>query len=86
MSIAFYAALQRSITLVSAVGLQKRFEGIFLKPIRGRPELRHMGSCQNRGPCLGILNNRCRYYIRDPKRDHNFDNHSSDFAQGICMF
>ena len=32
-----------------------------------------MGGCQNFGLFLGALNIRCR--IRDPKRDHNFDNH-----------
>ena len=32
--------------------------------------------CQNYGPFLGTLNVRCRIkYNRDPKRDHNFDNH-----------
>ena len=34
----------------------------------------YMGSCQNYGPFLGTLNNRCRI-SRDPKGDHNFDNH-----------
>ena len=24
---------------------------------------------------MGTLNNRCRIINRDPKRDHNFDNH-----------
>ena len=34
-----------------------------------------MGSCQNCGPFLGTLNNRCRIIIGTPQRDHNFDNH-----------
>ena len=34
-----------------------------------------MGGCQNKGSFLGTLNNRCRINNRDPKRDHNFDNH-----------
>ena len=37
--------------------------------------LLHMGGCQNYGPFLGTLNIRVPYYIKDPKRDHNFDNH-----------
>ena len=40
-----------------------------------------MGSCQNYGPFFGgSLNNRCRIKIRDPKGDHNFDNHPC----GVC--
>ena len=27
------------------------------------------------GPFWGTLNTRCRIINRDPKRDHNFDNH-----------
>ena len=34
-----------------------------------------MGSCQNYGPFLGTLKNRCRIIIIAQKRDHNFDNH-----------
>ena len=34
-----------------------------------------LGGCQNYGPFLGTLNIRGPYYNRDPKRDHNFDNH-----------
>ena len=33
-----------------------------------------MGGCQNYGPFLGTLNIRC-HSNRDPKGDHNFDNH-----------
>ena len=35
----------------------------------------NLGSCQNYGPFLGILNNRCRIVNREPDRDRNFDNH-----------
>ena len=35
----------------------------------------HMGSCQNYGPFLGTLNNRCRTILRTQKGDPNFDNH-----------
>ena len=31
-----------------------------------------MGGCPNYGPFLVPLNTRCR---KDPKRDHDFDNH-----------
>ena len=45
-----------------------------------------VGSCQNYGPFLGTLNIRairCRnYYIKDAKRDHNFDNHPCE-ARGL---
>ena len=41
-----------------------------------------MGGCQNYGPFLGTLNNRCRNYKRDPKRDHNFDSHP---YRGSCF-
>ena len=35
------------------------------------------GSCQKSyGPFLGTLHNRCRILKGDPKRDHQFDNHS----------
>ena len=34
-----------------------------------------MGGCQNYGPFLGYPNDQSPYYNRDPKRDHNFDNH-----------
>ena len=34
-----------------------------------------MGSCQNYGPVLGTLNNRCRIILGTPKRDINIDNH-----------
>ena len=35
-----------------------------------------MGGCQNSGPFLGTLTIRCLIIMnRDPKRDHNFDNH-----------
>ena len=35
-----------------------------------------MGGCQNYDPLLGPLNTRCRInYDKEPKRDHNFDNH-----------
>ena len=36
--------------------------------------LGYMGGCQNYGPFLGTLNIGGRIN-RDPKRDHNFDNH-----------
>ena len=37
-----------------------------------------LGSCQNYyGPFWDTLNNRCRN--KDPKRDHNFDNHPIGF-------
>ena len=38
-----------------------------------------MGSCQNYGPVLGTLNNRCRIIVGTQKRDHNFDNHPYGF-------
>ena len=31
-------------------------------------------------PFLGTLNISVPYYNKDPKRDHNFDNHPYDFA------
>ena len=35
-----------------------------------------MGGCPNYCPFLGTRNIRCRIIIdRDPRRDHNFDNH-----------
>ena len=34
-----------------------------------------MGSCRNKGPFLGTLDNRCRILLRTQKRDHNFDDH-----------
>ena len=34
-----------------------------------------MGGCQNYGPILGTLDITCRIINREPKRDHNFDNH-----------
>ena len=44
---------------------------------RLRPALpRDLGGCQNYGPLLGPLNI-LPYYTKDPKRDHNFDNHPS---------
>ena len=37
----------------------------------------HMGGCQNYGPFFGYpkYSIGAVYYKRDPKRDHNFDNH-----------
>ena len=35
-----------------------------------------MASCENRGPFLGTLNNRCRIILGTPKGTINFDNHS----------
>ena len=35
----------------------------------------YMGGCQNYGPFLGYPTYQVPYYNRDPKRDHNFDNH-----------
>ena len=34
-----------------------------------------MGGCQNYGPFFGYPKYEVPYYIRDPNRDHNFDNH-----------
>ena len=34
-----------------------------------------MGGCQNYGPFFGYPRYEVPYYNRDPKRDHNFDNH-----------
>ena len=34
-----------------------------------------MGGSHNYDPFLGTLNSGAIYYNRDPKRDHNFDNH-----------
>ena len=36
----------------------------------------YMAGFQNHGPFLASLNFRCRTIFVDPKRDHNFDNHS----------
>ena len=41
----------------------------------------YMGSCNNYGPFLGTLNNRCRIIIGTPKREHNFDNHPYGFER-----
>ena len=35
----------------------------------------HVGGCQNYGPFVGTLNNRCHIIIGTQDRDHNFDNH-----------
>ena len=43
-----------------------------------------MGGCQISGPFLGTLNNRMPYYIKDPKRDPNCDNHPH--VQGVAFF
>ena len=45
------------------------------------PIMGYMGGCQNYGPFLGTLNIRVPYYNRDPKRDHNFDNHPHDCSE-----
>ena len=42
-----------------------------------------MGGCQISGPFLGTLNNRMPYYIKDPKRDPNCDNHPH--VQGVAF-
>ena len=42
-----------------------------------------MDGCQNYGPFLGILNIRCHIIYRDPKRDHNFDNHPYNISYGL---
>ena len=34
-----------------------------------------MGGCQNVDPFFGYPKYEVPYYDRDPKRDHNFDNH-----------
>ena len=34
-----------------------------------------MMGCQNYGPFLGTLKNRCRTIMGTPKQHHNFDNH-----------
>ena len=38
-------------------------------------ELDMGGRCQNCGPLLGSSNTWCRIILKDPKRDHHFDNH-----------
>ena len=40
--------------------------------------LKHMGGCQNYGPFLGTLTNRCRIIKGTQKKDRNFDNHPHD--------
>ena len=55
---------------------------------------KHMGggSCQKSyGPFLGTLHNRCRILKGDPKRDHQFDNHSYVYIYiykciYVCMY
>ena len=43
----------------------------------------HVGGCQNSGALLGPLNTRCRIkYIKDPKRDHSFNNHPCAVRSG----
>ena len=44
-----------------------------------------MGGCQNVGPFLCTLNIRCRIIIRDPERDHNFDNHPCLYSILLCL-
>ena len=39
-----------------------------------------MGGCQNSGPFFGYPIYEGPYYNRDPKRDHNFDNHPHALA------
>ena len=46
---------------------------------------KHMGSCQNQGPFLDTLNNRCRIIIGTPKRGHNFENHSYIGLYGVLL-
>ena len=41
-----------------------------------------VGSCQNEGPFVGTLNNRCRIIIGTQAGDHNFDNHPYKGLQG----
>ena len=36
---------------------------------------RNMGGCQNSGPPIGSPKYWVPYYAKDPKKDHNFDNH-----------
>ena len=47
--------------------------------------LLHLGGCQNYGPFLGTLNNRCRTILRDPKRDDNFDNHPPSSLANLTL-
>ena len=35
--------------------------------VTGDPDFNHVGGCQNDGPILGALNNRCRMIIGFPK-------------------
>ena len=37
-----------------------------------------MGGCQNNGPFFGYPKYQASYYNREPKRDHNFDNHPNE--------
>ena len=36
---------------------------------------KYMGSCQNYGPLFESPKYKVPYYTKDPKRDHNVDNH-----------
>ena len=44
-----------------------------------------MDGCQNYGPFFGYPKYKVPFYNRDPKRDHNFDNHPHLFAHGIFL-
>ena len=44
-------------------------------PLRVQVPNNHKGGCQNYGPFLEYPKYWVPYYNRDPKRDHNFDNH-----------
>ena len=46
----------------------------------------HMSGCQNDGP-FGYPKYEVPYYNRDPKKDHNFDNHPFGVveSQGLQM-
>ena len=41
-----------------------------------------MGGCENYGPFLGTLKYWVPYKYKDPKRDHNFDNHPYGMDSG----
>ena len=45
------------------------------KPLGAEPVLKDVSGCQNYDPFLGHPKYEVPYYNRDPKRDHNFDNH-----------
>ena len=45
-----------------------------------------MGGCQNYGPLLGPRSTILPYYVQDPKKNHNFENHPHIVvAFGVCF-